>query len=261
MISQIYINPAVLDNIKELRTEYLRSLPVFQELYLELMVANAQCFLLVMNDESVGYILHNKEGILVELYLKDKYLPAFEENFCNIIKELSVKKILCKSFDYLLLNACITKHWPYKIIGAHYREIVERTGPASSNLTYRIAVEDDIPFLLKQEDGLYETPDELEMFVKGRNVTMFFDNEQFIGCGYYIKVHPDWNYIDIGMWVYPAYRRKGYATQIISILKDNCFRNKEHPICGCDINNLASRKTLEKCGFISKYKLMEFTVE
>jgi predicted GNAT family acetyltransferase len=63
------------------------------------------------------------------------------------------------------------------------------------------------------------------------------------------------------MWVNPQYRRQGIATKIISYLKNNCIDSNQRPICGCAYENFASQKTLEKAGFVSKYKLLGFEVK
>jgi len=75
-----------------------------------------------------------------------------------------------------------------------------------------------------------------------------------------IRVHADWDYYDIGMWVHPNFRKLGIATVIVSWLKDKYLKNNWKPICGCAIDITGSQKTLEKNGFVSKYKLIEFNV-
>lgn len=260
-MSLFQIIPTSFEKIKSTRNEYLRSLPEFQELYLELMVPSAKNFIITIDSSHAGYVLLNTENIMFEFYLHDSYISQSKEIFRHIVQELGVKRIYCKSFDYLLYNCCITESYPHQIIGALYRNYNDVGILVNPNLSYRLACDEDIPFLLKQEDGLYESPSELEMFVKGQNISMFYEQGNFIGCGFYIKVHTDWNFVDIGMWVHPAFRRHGFATQIISVLKENCIKNNKKPICGCDIHNSASQKTLEKCGFISKHKLFEYGVQ
>ena len=63
------------------------------------------------------------------------------------------------------------------------------------------------------------------------------------------------------MWVNSAFRNKGYATRIIANLKGYCLKNNIFLTCGCDIDNIASKKTLEKNGFISKHDLLEFRMK
>lgn len=82
--------------------------------------------------------------------------------------------------------------------------------------------------------------------------------ECFWGCGYLIRVLPDKEILDVGMWVNPVFRRQGYATLIISHLKETCLKAGYTPIAGCAADNIASRRTLEKCGFMTKHCAIVF---
>jgi predicted acetyltransferase len=250
-----------LKEIESLRNKYLNSLPEFQELYLELMIENSSCYKLFVNENQAGYAIKTSENVLIEFYLENHFLPKSPEIFNQIISELSIEKVYCKSFDYILLTCCLVQSYSYQLIGTLFRDFFDTTINLSDDFKIKHANESDLPFLLKQQDGLFETPQELEHFVKNNNILLFEKNNNLAGCGFLIRVHKDWNYYDIGMWVNPDYRKRGVATQIIAYLKDTCINNKWKPICGCAIDNIASQKTLEKNGFISKHKLIEFNVK
>ena len=149
----------------------------------------------------------------------------------------------------------------YKIIGTLFRDCFETNFYPLEGLTVRTAIESDSSFLLQQEDGLYETSEELARFLKSGNITMFMKENELYGCGYLTRIHEHWDYYDIGMWVNPPFRHQGVAIKIISYLKDLCLRNGWIPICGCAYENVASQRTLERNGFVSKYKLLEFEID
>ena len=247
-----------LENILSLRNDYLDSLAEFQELYLELMLVESSYYIMFSENESLGYIIINKENILIEYYLTDKFVPYCFEYFIAITNKLNITKVYCKSFDYLLLKSCIMFSNSYKLFGTLFRDYYITEAFHTNDISVRIALETDLPFLLEQTDELYESPEELIRFVKQQNVLLFQLDNCLMGCGYIIKVHKDWNYYDIGMWTNSKYRRQGIGSYIISYLKQLCINNKWLPICGCAIDNIASKKTLEKNGFISKHNLIEF---
>jgi RimJ/RimL family protein N-acetyltransferase len=246
--------------IEPLRIDYINSLPEFQELYLEWLVIDSEYYKLERNGELIGYAAKAPDNILVEFFLVDTEIPHCPDYFKSIIRDLSIAKIYCKSFDYLLLNSCLMSYDRYKLIGSMFRDLVQKDSYFKNEFEIAIAEERDLPFLLEQQDGLYETQMELEKCIRDRNIILFFKDSYLIGCGFLIKVHEKWDYYDIGMWVNPDHRKQGYATQIISYLKDTCLKNGWIPICGCAYENTASQKTLEKNGFISKHKLIEFEV-
>lgn len=257
----IQISGTDISGIGSLRQDYLNSLPEFQELYLEMLVEDSEYFSISRDAITIGYAIKTRDNILVEFYLKDEFVPDSQIVFGRIIDSLSITNVYCKSFDHLLLVCCLSYGAAYKIIGTLFRDYLNTKEFPPDGMTIRVADHSDYDFLLQQKDGLYETPEELNKFVNGGNISMFLKDGRLMGCGYLIRVHDRWNCYDIGMWVNPDYRNLGIATQIISYLKNVCLENSWRPQCGCAVDNIASQKTLEKNGFISKHKLIEFTTD
>jgi predicted acetyltransferase len=246
--------------ISQLRQDYLNSLPEFQELYMELLVEEALIYKIISDDSLAGYAAKTKGDILVELFIKNNYIPISSLIFQQIIHDLTIRSIYCKSFDHVLLNCCLMGNYSYKLIGSLFREYIETAKVPIGDLNVQTASEKDYSFLLQQEGELYETPEELRKYVDGNNIILFQKENELLGCGYLIKIHSGFDYYDIGMWVNPSFRKQGIATLIISYLKDKCLTNHWKPICGCAIDNIASQKTLERNGFLCKHKLIEFII-
>ena len=82
-----------IDKIKKYRTDYFNSLPEFQELFIELMINDSDYYVLLADKEETGYAIRNKEGVLIEFYVADKYIPASNGFFRQILKDLSITDI------------------------------------------------------------------------------------------------------------------------------------------------------------------------
>ena len=56
---------------------------------------------------------------------------------------------------------------------------------------------------------------------------------------------------ELGYWLGVAYWGRGFATEAVRALIDHAFGDREHEtlISGARVNNPASRRVLEKCGF------------
>lgn len=258
--SILNITKTELIYIETLRDDYLNTLPEFQELYLEMLVEDGQYYMIYNYNETVGYFIKTSDNILIEFYLKDQFIPHCSNLFTKIVLEFSITTVYCKSFDPLLLNCCLMNLLPYEIYGILFRNYVTTNAFNIDDMSVKVADLRDYSFLLQQKDGLYETPEELDHFIKGGNVLMFTKSDKLLGCGYLIRVHRRWDFYDIGMWVNPDFRKQGIGTAIISYLKEYCLENNKKPICGCASENIASQKTLERNGFVSKYKLLKFSV-
>ncbi|MBK7173289.1 MAG: GNAT family N-acetyltransferase [Bacteroidales bacterium] len=251
---------ATFSEIASFRKEYFHSLAEFQELYLELMMKESAFYLLEEDGALCGYFIITKDNTMIEFFLREKYIPEIGTFFMLITNKFKISRVLCKSFDSLLLKCCLSYSISYKLVGNLFRDLIPASAYPMTGVGISFAEKSDYDYLLSQQDGLYESPEELETFIEGRNLLMYKMKDLLIGCGFLIRIHADWPYYDIGMWVHPEFRKQGIATQIISHLKEECIKNNWKPICGCASENLASQKTLEKNGFICKHHLVEFVI-
>ncbi len=252
-------NTCALADLKDFRECYFTEINLPQELFLEWLVKEGRCYEIAEGGRPVGYFILSRDNILVEFHLANAYLNRKEELFKQVIERYSVVNAYCKSFDSLLLTCCHTYCKSSSIIGTIFRDYTDISAREQDNdMNIRLAGKDDIPFLLTFDSGLYETPEELEYTVSNKMVYLFEKEQQLVGCGYLINVLPNKRYYDIGMWTNPEFRQKGYAIQIIAYLKKHCLEREFIPICGCAADNIASRKTLEANGFISKHCIIDF---
>jgi GNAT superfamily N-acetyltransferase len=61
---------------------------------------------------------------------------------------------------------------------------------------------------------------------------------------------------DVGMVVSPDHRRKGLGTYLLGQAKRIAKENKKQAICSCEVDNLGSKKSIEKNGFVSMHQML-----
>ena len=252
-----------IDKIKKYRTDYLNSLPEFQELFIELMICDSDYYIFQADNNEIGYAIRNNDGVLIEFYVIDKYIPVSNDFFRQALKDLSVSDIYCKSFDSLLLSNCLLMTLPYSIIGILYRDYVRPLIKKDSTIKMRHANLLSVRLFLEQDESikeLFETEQQLIDFIKNENVFEFYKNEEFVGCGTVIRTHKDWSFCDLGVWVNSSKRGNAIGSQIILNLREFSIKNNLKPSCGCEIENQASQKTIEKSGFVSRHKMINFKI-
>ena len=262
----IQLQKTSLNQLSSLREAYLNSLPEFQEYYLEMLVEQADCFQLFAQNSLAGYVvvsntIQPSATTLVEYYLLDTFIPESNRLLKALIDKLQIKNIFCKSFDAPLLGSCLELQFPQQPIGLLFRDRL--SAPAlhlDERYSTRLANLDDYNYLVQQEGELFDSPEQLKHHLGQHWVTIFEQNNKLVGCGYHIHIHPQYSYTDLGMWTHPDFRNQGVASYIVSHLIARCLAENRSPICGCAIDNLASQRTLEKNGFISKHKLLEFEI-
>ncbi|NJK87861.1 MAG: GNAT family N-acetyltransferase [Bacteroidales bacterium] len=153
-----------------------------------------------------------------------------------------------------------TKNFASRPIGKLYRDYTAIETTLKSEITASFARHADLPFLTSIDDEVFEPKELIKKFVKGKSILIFRISHHIIGCGFITKIHPEYSYYDLGVWVHPRHRLQGYAIHILSYLKTLCIKKKGIPVCGCDINNTGSQKALHKAGFSSHHVLFEFSV-
>lgn len=248
------------EKLESFRIKYLDLLPVFQDAYLEFLICESDSYELFSDNHLIGYALVTKDNILLEFFIETKFSAISVDVFTLIVSELGIKSVYCKSFDFLLLDCCLTKKLSYSPIGCLYRDYIGNNIQRRSELVFRYADNSDLPFMYNQDDEVFEPKELLDSFIRNKGIVILHHNDLIIGCGFLTQIHPEYKYFDIGVWVSPENRMKGYATQIMSFLMDLCLRNDRLPVVGCDINNTASQRMLKGLGFVSKYKLIEFKI-
>ncbi|HUM88922.1 MAG TPA: GNAT family N-acetyltransferase [Prolixibacteraceae bacterium] len=248
-----------LHEIAAMRYEYLKSLPRFQDIYLEFIINESTGYIIYETNIPLGYVLVSNDGVLLEFHLSLPNQNHRARVFATIIEELQIESILCKSFDFMLLDCCLLNNYPYSLIGCLFREHTGQTGRKGTELTFRFANKTDLPFLLAQNDEVFEPKELLDKSIDDESIIITGNHESpVVACGFLTQVHPQFNYYDLGIWVDEAYRRKGIASSTMQYMIKLCTEKKGIAICGCDIQNVASQNMLEKLGFISKHKLIEF---
>jgi len=107
--------------------------------------------------------------------------------------------------------------------------------PAGGSVLQPITSEPEILAALKRRGGGGEWRLEVDGTAVAEGGFLFHYNEP---------------YADVYMEVNEAYRRRGYGTYLVQELKRKCRELGAVPCARCNPDNVASRKTLQKAGFI-----------
>jgi GNAT superfamily N-acetyltransferase len=253
-----------LNSIKNHRKDYFDSLPEFQELYIELMVPDSEIYAITIDSMLSGYVIVSATGVLIEFYLIEQFIPFAHKILIEAIKELDVTHIYCKTFDFLLLGNCLRSGFSYTIEGMLYRHYNRPLVAKDNSLSMIQSGRGSVPLLTGQDNSireLFETEQQLLNFIETELVFEFYRENTLVGCGMIIKTHSDYDFCDLGVWVHPSHRGKKIGSNILISLREFALKQDFTPSCGCGIDNVSSQKAIEKCGFISKFQLLDFNVE
>jgi predicted acetyltransferase len=88
-------------------------------------------------------------------------------------------------------------------------------------------------------------------------VYVLVNDNELIGAGECRISNGQTPYADLGMITGKKHRRQGIGLYILAMLKQECYQRSAKPICSCAADNLPSRKTIEKAGFITQHRLLD----
>ena len=241
-----------------LRREYLNGLPAAQEYYLEQLVQAGSCWILSQRSAAVGYaVVHDRA--LVEFYLT---LPAQHhapELLETAMQASGAQRILCKSFDTLLLHAATDGSARMESVGLLFRQITDPTCKLPPDLRMRPAATDEWQAVAAINDDFFDSDAEIQGLIQRGQLFLLERQQEMLGCGIgqpVIEGAPHW---DIGMLVAAAHRQQGYGACIISWLKQHHLQRGLQPICGCSSDNTASARALYNAGFSCTHRLLDIT--
>ena len=255
--------------IADLRQEYLDSLIESQELFLELMVREAQPFAVLDGDTRVGYFFEGAEHILVEYYVRPSFFAHVDTIFGVILMERGIQTVYCKSFDQLLLSCCLDVQKKTEAVGYLFREYEKRPAlnlskrPLSTtfnNITTRLATKADEAYIADINEEIFDHLHEITEVIENDNMLIFQQEEAVVGFGIFQRVIAGRPEFDIGMLVTREFRRQGYGAFILRYLMNYCEDLGYRPTAGCAIENLASRRCLERAGYKAQYRMLAFTI-
>lgn len=238
-----------------LRALYLDSLVEPQEYFVESLVSDGTTY---TNGYSAYAVVSGET--LVELYATPDSTTNVAEFFQRLVNERLIKKVLCKSFDTQLLYAAFSLDAKVRTAAYLFRRISNvPLAELSDTVSFRAGNRADIDSVMRFNDDFFEDEGEVVSYLECDGFFVTEMQGEVIGCGIAAPVVKGGTDIDIGMMVSPQHRNKGIGSYTVSCLKNHYLQQGLRPICGCAASNIASKKALEKAGFVSQHRLLSIT--
>lgn len=238
-----------------LRRRRLAALSEPQELYLEGRVAAASTWLIERGGELAGYAVVEDSGTLLELFCEGDAGPVVQE----LVAAAHVTGSLCHSFDQRMIALVAPAFRESRPIGILFRSIADRTHQSRHDASVRPAHAADVRAIAGIDDDFFTDEEEIGRYLEiGGLFVLESSAGAVMGCGVAEPAIPGSSAVDIGMMVGPAFRRRGYGRFIVSYLKADLLSRGLRPVCGCAIDNIASRKSIEAAGFVADHRLLLF---
>jgi len=158
-----------------------------------------------------------------------------------------------------LLSCCVGLQHKTSVLGILCREFKPSSNNIDlSSILVRPATSEDERHIIEINEEVFDHDYEVLEYVNKKQLLIFEKDQTTIGFGIFSRVIEGRQDFDIGMLVDKNFRGRGLGRLIISYLANYCAKNGWRPIAGCAVNNIGSRRCLEKAGFVAGYRLLEF---
>lgn len=242
-----------------LRERYFRSLSAPQVHYMEKRVEAAR-WLVVGPRAAPNAYMAIHDGAVVEFFAADALLPRLGEVFYAAATAGGATSAIVKSYDTLAIVAVSGQPTRMTTVGVNCTAWSDERFEPPPGFTFRRAEAADTATLVAIGPGLFETADEIPRHLAAGEITLYELDGRPLGCGIATPVREGADAYDIGVGVLPAMRGRGFGEQIIRHVKLHCLRElRVRPTCGCAVENVASRRTLENAGFLTSHRLLRFS--
>lgn len=244
---------------KQLRRNYFLNLEEPQEFFIERLISNGFWWAIIQNNQQCGYAITDGNDTLLELHLSQNVTFGMIETIEALRVKCGIRNVIVKSFDQNIYLSCLSVSTHHEVIGLLYRVVSNLDFYERPDIIARLATHLDVSNLTKISDDFFDDASEIESYIHHDGLIIYeMIDGNIIGAGVVKRVITDLDDFDIGMVIHSGMRQRGYGTYIVSHLKSYCLTNGWRPICGCSIDNIASQKTLERAGFVSRHRLIKF---
>lgn len=214
-------------------------------------------FILQLGEEPLGYCAITRDHVLSELFLMPPHRNLSSLILKFLLDQNRVSAALVSTRDPLLLSICLDFNRTVTPIAYLFQDLDSTLRP-DQKFPLRLANPKDRVWIEKDTDYARD----FDIDFARENLWILTDHETKLGYGTFSPNPIQPEYSDIGAWVDPSRRNQDLGKTIILHLKEICYDRNLIPTCGCDSDNLSSKRMLEKAGFFASGRMLkiEFAV-
>lgn len=247
-----FIKTEITETINKLRSKLYRKLasPI-DAMWEQLYIAASQHYLIEHNNKTLGYCCVNEAGCLVQIFLKEDYYSKMDTVIEKLIKSELITSASLSSNEAIAFNACLLHSKSIKA-NTFCFEHLNRAIEVGSTLKIDLVASEDIPAVksfLKEQVGMDDTFGYTENLVSRKEIFLIKESGVLIATSECRMSDSQPEIADLGIIVNKDFHGKGIATQVMQMQVNRVLKVGRKPICSTTLDNVASRKVIEKSGF------------
>jgi predicted acetyltransferase len=224
-----------------------------------LYIASSESYLIKIENEDIGYCCIDSKRSLTQIYLRNEYDHLMHKVINSLIDSKIIVSAKLSSIEPVSFNACLSNSNSIKKNSFCF-QYSNHSQVMTSSLNLQQAVKEDtetIKTFYKTQVGFDDNFGYTENLIQRKELFLLKDKGMLIGTGECRLSDSQPDFADIGVAVNKTYRGKGVATQILQWLAKRAISVNRNPICSTTIDNIASKKAIEKAGFYCSHIIFD----
>lgn len=240
------------DIIASLRSKLYQKLTApIDAMWEQLYIASSQHYLIEDGENTIGYCCINEESCLVQMFLMEEFNSIMTPVIEELVKKKLIRSASLSSKEPIAFNACLSLS---KSIQAHTLcfEHLNTAMEVNSNLNVTMVSTEDLPAIksfYKEQVGMDDTFGYTENLVSRQELFMVKELELIMATSECRRSDSQAEIADLGIIVNRDFQGKGIATQVMQMQVNSVLKAGRKPICSTTVDNIASRRAIEKSGF------------
>ncbi len=254
------------DVIQQLRDDYPHTLVAPMDgMWESAVIAQAAFWEIQDRERHAGYFCLDSNNYLLRFHLVEDYQARAQDIFRWIVSAYDIEHAIASTIEPLYFSLCLDVGKSIALHSYLFRDntCVELSSDLSNSI-FRKADKGELGDIARFYRAHTEGSGEwIEAFLRERltreELFCLYDRQVLVATGECIPSQTQPPYADLGMVVAQSHRGRGLGSSMLIHLKKHCYEAGWTPICSCAANNRASKRAIEKAGFISEQSMVTIT--
>lgn len=240
------------ETIAQLRVELYKKLsgPI-DAMWEQLYIASAQHYTIEKDSKTIGYCCIDEVKSLKQIFLIDDYIYLTMQTINALINEDLICKASVSANEPISFNACLfyAKSMHANTFCFEYSNRAIKNG---TDIPIVPVSKKDMPSVkafFKNQIGFDDTFGYTENLVQRKELYLVKEGDSIVATSECRWSDSQVEFADLGVIVSKDHQGKGIATQILKQQIKRVLKANRKPICSTTLDNVASKKAIEKAGF------------
>jgi RimJ/RimL family protein N-acetyltransferase len=227
------------------------------------VIAHATFWEIHDGDQRVGHLCEGSDHDLLRFHLLKSSRVRAQEAFRRIVTTRGIQQAITSTIEPPYLSLCLDAHERIVIHSYLFQdnESVETSHNENRSVFRKIEYQDFDEVVRFYYENATGSGNWIELFICERlhreELTGLYEQQVLVATGECIPSEVQPPYADIGVVVARAHRGRGLGSSMLVRLKNRCYEAGWKPICSCTVDNHASKRAIEKAGFISEHRMVK----